>query len=469
MSLKKKSEKHKEIEPIKIFSHSGKRPVSDIIAPIESLPAFKKSVQLASNEEPEPLAGPVSEEQENFKPEPKINFFDAPSLKEKETLVEQPFQQSAEPRRLGRFLLASFLAISAGLAVYVAVAVLPRVNLKIVLQKKSSDFNESVNVSLKSSDLPAELFIQKGNNLFFFSASNKKRIEVKAKGEVIIYNAYSSQAQSLVATTRFLTPDNKIFRLDKAITVPGAKVVDGKITPSSITAAMTADKAGEEYNIGPIARLAIPGFKGTPKYDGFYGEIKEPITGGFIGEAAVPTAEELKTAKSQMSQALEETLKQRVLNGLPADFKNLEGSQEFKILKEEIIYKVPEPGRFGIFLDSQFRLLSFKESDIKTFFVNKALSQLEGDYDVLSSGFEYGTARADFAKGILSFPVKARLSLRRALDIENFRKQAVGKKETELKSLIFSLPGLETGKISFWPFWVGRVPQDLSRVAIDVE
>lgn len=469
--IKKKSEKTKENEPLKILRGLGKRPVSDIIAPIESLPAIKKSIKLTL--EQEMPAGPISEVKENVEAkedaEPETDFFEESASKTKETLMEQPFKQSQEPRRLGRFLLASFVAILAVFGVYAAVAVLPRVNIKIVLQKKSFDFNESVAASLKSSDLPAELFTQKGNLQLLFPASNKKRVEVKAKGEIIIYNAYSSQPQSLVAATRFLTPDNKIFRLDKAVTVPGAKVVNGKITPSSIAAAATADNAGEEYNVGPAARLSIPGFKGSLKYDGFYGEIKEPMSGGFIGEAAVPTAEELKTAKAQMSESLKETLKQRVLNGLPSDFKVLEGSQEFKILKEEINYKVPEPGRFGIFLDSQFQVLAFKEIDVKTFFVNKALNQLDGDYDVLSSGFEYGAARADFAKGVISFPVKVAISLRRAFDIENFRGQVAGKKETELKTLIFSLSGLETGKISFWPFWVGRAPQDLSRITIDVE
>lgn len=471
MTIKKKFEKSRESEPIKIFSHSGKRPVSDIIAPIESLPAIKKSVQSA----PEPMtyeqeelpAGPISGEKPESQDKPRQHFFE--TSERGDTLIGKPFNQKPEPSRLVRFLIYSFLAVLAGAGVYVGVAVLPRVDIKIALQKKSFDFNESVSASLKSSDLPAELFTQKGNLQLLFSASNKKRIEVKARGEIIIYNAYSSQPQSLVATTRFMTPDNKIFRLDKAITVPGAKVTDGKIIPSNVAAAVTADKAGEEYNVGPVARLSIPGFKDTPKYAGFYGEIKQPISGGFIGEAAVPTAEELKIARAQMAESLKETLKQRILGGLPADFKSLEGAQEFKILKEEINYKVPEPGRFGIFLDSQFKLLAFKESDVQTFFVNKSLNKLDGDYETLSAVLEYGAARVDLDKGILSFPVKAGISLRRSFDIENFRKQAAGKKETELKTLIFSLPGLETGKISFWPFWVGRAPQDLSRITIDAQ
>ncbi len=77
--------------------------------------------------------------------------------------------------------------------------------------------------------------------------------------------------------TRFLALDGKIFRLTKGITVPGAKIVEGKIIPSSIEAAVIADQPGEAYNIGPVSRFSIPGLKGTPKYEAFYAESKADI------------------------------------------------------------------------------------------------------------------------------------------------------------------------------------------------
>ena len=62
----------------------------------------------------------------------------------------------------------------------------------------------------------------------------------KAQGTLTIYNAYSSAPQTLVATTRFVTPDGKIFRLTNEVTVPGAKITNGQIVPSSINAPIAA-------------------------------------------------------------------------------------------------------------------------------------------------------------------------------------------------------------------------------------
>src|SRR6185369_16142505 len=43
----------------------------------------------------------------------------------------------------------------------------------------------------------------------------------KARGNVTIYNEFSAEPQSLVATTRFESTDGKIFRLIEGVTVPG--------------------------------------------------------------------------------------------------------------------------------------------------------------------------------------------------------------------------------------------------------
>ena len=39
-----------------------------------------------------------------------------------------------------------------------------------------------------------------------FPASGEQNVSLKAQGTITIYNAYSSSPQSLVATTRFVTP-----------------------------------------------------------------------------------------------------------------------------------------------------------------------------------------------------------------------------------------------------------------------
>ena len=71
---------------------------------------------------------------------------------------------------------------------------------------------------------------------------------VLARGTVRVLNTYS-RAQTLVRTTRLLTGDGKLYRIDKTINIPagGESIVD-----------VYADQPGSEFVIGP-SRFIIPG------------------------------------------------------------------------------------------------------------------------------------------------------------------------------------------------------------------
>lgn len=71
---------------------------------------------------------------------------------------------------------------------------------------------------------------------------------VIAKGRVRIVNTYSRD-QPLVKTTRLLTEDKKLYRIEKNIQVPAHSEVEVDVY---------ADQPGEEYAIGPT-RFTIPG------------------------------------------------------------------------------------------------------------------------------------------------------------------------------------------------------------------
>ncbi len=88
----------------------------------------------------------------------------------------------------------------------------------------------------------------------------------KAGGLVRITNSYTRN-QSLVASTRLMTADNKIFRISTAVTVP----VGG-----SVTVFAEADQEGDDYLIGP-SKFTIPGlWEGVQ--DKIYAESSSDMT-----------------------------------------------------------------------------------------------------------------------------------------------------------------------------------------------
>jgi len=111
-------------------------------------------------------------------------------------------------------------------------------------------------------------------------ASGQVKVESKAKGMVTISNNFSTATQKLLAGTRLEGAGGLIFRLDKAITVPG------KGKNGSISANVTADAIGPSYNIAP-GTFKIVGFKGSPKYDGFTVRSNTAMSGGASGMTSV--------------------------------------------------------------------------------------------------------------------------------------------------------------------------------------
>jgi len=371
------------------------------------------------------------------------------------------------------FLLALIIF---GLFPYLALAVFPKADIALTMQKEDWTFKNAVvadksitAIDNASSRIPGQVFMQKTNVTSKYPATGKKNIERKAVGTITIYNAYSSAPQSLIANTRFTTPDGKVFRLVSAVTVPGAKIDSGKVAPSAVTADVIADKAGDSYNIAPVAKLTIPGFSGTPKYEGFYAESKATFTGGFIGEAKVATDADIASAKAKAAENLESSLRTLLAAQMPADFTVLPDAAVFTLLKQTVVPEAGTDGQFAVLSEGQVSLIAFREKDLLEFLRGRVTVEKGKEFEVIGETKEYGVARADAAAGRMSFAVTYTAQLRRALDKIGFLSQIIGKSEEELKAVIAGVPGVSAGTATLWPFYVRTVPKDTSKVEVTVQ
>lgn len=384
-------------------------------------------------------------------------------------------------RRL--FVLPIFILLCFGTIYYLGIKVLPRLTVNLKLKRYAANFNEAVEIGKNFKipqnpndglivKLPAELLKENRNLQLSFPATGKQQIKTNARGKIVIYNNFSSDAQSLVAKTRLETPDHKIFRLNKAVIVPGAKIQEGKIISSGIEVEATADQPGPEYNIGPVEKFIIPGFQGSSKFAGFYGKSEQPMTGGFVGEAAVPTEKDLEQARNKMREKLYDNLKTFLFANLPPELKAVDGAFDFALINEKIIQPAVSENNFHIFSEAQGKLLVFSEKNLRDILAEKSLKQLSencGDCELLSLDLEYGAVRPDLQKGEMSFLAKGKAEFRKKFDFNSLKKQFRGKNESELKTIIYSLPGVERTQIFFWPFFVKKTPEKIERINITVQ
>lgn len=106
------------------------------------------------------------------------------------------------------------------------------------------------------------------NRSFTLPSEGSSPINARATGTVTLIND-SNIPQQLVATTRLLSSDNILFRLDEGITVPAN---------GSINARVTADEEGPASEIGPD-RFTIPGLRDARQLE-VYATSNSPMAGG---------------------------------------------------------------------------------------------------------------------------------------------------------------------------------------------
>lgn len=397
---------------------------------------------------------------------------------EGETVFEVPESQRRETPKGKRILLWAAVAAAGVALVAGAVIFLPRVTVTLALDKTGHGYigglrvSPSVEESAVSENtirLRGVIFSSEKNITDKYTANGTDSVGRKAKGTIAIYNNFGTDPQSLVATTRFVTPDGKIYRLDRDVTVPGAKKEGDKLIPSQIEASVTADQPGEEYNIGSVPKFRIPGFQGSAKYEGFYGESKGSMTGGSFGETKVPTDDDLKKARADLERRLEDALKAEFFVGLPQNIKVLEGAYAVGITREQVNDVVDKDGKFALTLYGEIKLVGFDEAELvdtlrKKFEADDGMTLQIHDYTA-----DYGEVNVDFNAEELQSAVKLESNWTRPFDPAEFAQKIIGMTRTQLRETIFSTPGVRSGEVKMRPFWVSRVPNSLKRINIDAD
>jgi len=360
---------------------------------------------------------------------------------------------------------------------WIGFQVLPRAKIAVETIKNKLVFEDTVTFdkSVHQYDalkrvLPAELLVFNETQTNDFIPTGKSASGAKAKGMITIYNTYSTVPQILVATTRFMTEDNKVYRLDNRIVVPGGIMKDGKLVPGTIDASVTADKPGPEYNIGPT-RFSIPGFQGTPKYEKFYAISQTAMTGGSSTESKSVTQDDLKNAEKkvgdQLFQAFDNDLQQKLINNL----KFLEGAKVVKIEEVKPNVKIGETtDKFKVTISGQMKVIVFPEDSLKQMIKDIiSLDLSEGTELYQEPEINYENVKVNFEKGIMTAKVKATWQTHSALDSQVLIKTVQGLTLKQAKQVLDQNKAIEKVQISLWPAWVNRIPERSEKISIKID
>lgn len=291
------------------------------------------------------------------------------------------------------------------------------------------------------------------------SGEGSKEVEEKASGTVTIKNT-SSRNQPLVETTRLLTPDGVLFRLDDTVTVPAG---------GSVTATVHADVAGASGNVAPT-RFTIPGLSESLQAL-IYAESTEAFTGG-VRLVAVISQQDIDRSALTLRGTLEEEAKA----ALRAQAGDVYGGEAFSFEVVDQSSDVPagtEASSFSLTMSVRASGVFYDRSALQTIAVRKLYEQLDAGSEFASldgTRTQVTVDKADPETESANLRVyldglAAPSATSEALDPARFS----GMSALEVKQLLVGEGIAADVSVEFSPFWMDRVPRlrDHIEVVID--
>jgi len=338
------------------------------------------------------------------------------------------------------FLLAIVILVLAG-AILVNFS---SATIKITPHQENVDIDKQLNLNFKTIQLENEQI----------QTSQATGVAVggqKARGQVVIYNTYSSKAQKLLIDTRLATKDGKIYKTEKAVSVPGN---------GSVEVAVYADKPGPEYNIG-LSDFSIVGFKGTAKYTKIYGRSKTEIKGGTNENALIVSEKDINDAKNNLKQKIENYLRQTMNQQMPADY----------ILYKNAVNIVwtddPANPRAGDILKS----FNFKEKGVATGYLLKKndLSKIltadkENTTIANLEELNFNLLSASATTSAMTFALKGKAHFVWDVNTDSLTSSLLDIKDKNYKAVFEKYPEIERVEIVFSPSWWPWLPSSKSRI-----
>lgn len=369
---------------------------------------------------------------------------------------------------------------------------------EITLSKKitlQTGYNEKDPVAwLEKETLPASLFTDQRSASADYPANGVVKKEIKAKGKIKVYNAYSDSSQSLLVGTRFVSENGKLFKSVKQISIPGKTTSGGKSVPGEIDVDVEAAEPGEDYNIGP-STFSIPGFVGTAKYTAFYGKSFEAMTGGYKGDVAKISEADLAKANSELTNKAGQESRQYLIKTIPSEFVFI---NEDDAVFQEVIEKSnsadsgKEADSFNAGVKVQSTVLIFKKSDVEALAENFIKSSIPTGkvLDIKSLSFEYtidkklslfepvvevSTKDKDKKKETTS-PAPVTMGVNIAIkfkiypdmNADQIKKTLLGKSINDVKSILESKEGIDRIKIDAGPVWRRNIPENMDKVEVNL-
>ncbi|MEX0910224.1 MAG: hypothetical protein WDZ73_00515 [Candidatus Paceibacterota bacterium] len=393
-----------------------------------------------------------------------------PDYPEADQFLKQ--RQSRVPKKIiwigGTILILFLIFLGSSFFTSVKAIIVPK-QAKITIDNSvialSSDLAQTA--AATSTELIFETIAKEVTREVTLPATGSENVSKKASGQIAIFNDFSSEDQLLVTNTRFETPDNLIYRISEPVTVPGQVEQNGQTIPGQVVVTVTAEEAGNSYNL-ENSDFTIPGFEGTPRFEGFYARTITPIAGGFVGP--------MKTVAENDKLKAESTLKAE-LEALKLDSSELEIPETHIALPGGILstfstsQKSGEGDNVVITGKLEVSALVFEKSKLASYLADRYVSDYNNEPVKLKS---YDSVQLALLKeegdtinlNSVEIDLKGNAHIIWIIDENNLKNVIAGKTKNSYTLAIADFPSILGIQLKFMPPWASTIPINPNKITI---
>lgn len=369
-----------------------------------------------------------------------------------------------------RYTLWFIALISAAFCFFAFSFLFSRAEVSVSPKTKNIVLNKNLSASLDSNIdiLPFELTHFSGDTSKTVLLEEKDFNE-KAKGTIILYNKFSSSSQTLLVDTRLEGSNGKIYKTKTKVVIPG---MNKNGIPGQVSIDIYAEKEGVDYNSTPLD-FKIFGFKGTTKYEKFYGRSVGDISGGIVGKSRqisdlqkIETEQELKTT-------LENKLFNEISNQIPG----------FLLYKDATLFKVDDlmagpvsaDGSAVFTLKGTLYGIIFNEQKLTQKIIKDSIENYDNSEvfipnikDLTFSLFDKENILFDSVRNInfnLSGPVKIIWKL----DVDKFTADLSNKPKKDFNQILLLYPNIDSLLVKLNPPWIRYIPGKIKNIKVTVD
>ncbi len=283
--------------------------------------------------------------------------------------------------------------------------------------------------------------------------------EEKAGGTVTIINE-SNAAQTLIATTRLLSKDGVLFRIDSAVSVPAKGQKD---------VIVHADVAGLSGEIGPT-QFTIPGLPESMQST-IYAVSVESMQGG-ISYKRVLSQKDIDDAVSSVSHALFTEAKSDM--SASVDRTVFPGESYSMTVKSQGASATvgTETGSFTVSLAIDVTAVYYDANAVKRYALSQLYARVPEGYTaegVSTDAVQMTVKEADIQKGTATLGVylEGEAIISESSQVLN-KDRFVGRAPNEVLTLLRASDAVKDASVSFTPFWLERVPTLKDHISIEI-